>query len=331
MRKLFAPALSITVLAAALSAQTTPIGYPYDTIRLGSGNLVPFGFSSSTNFDEGRWQQLIPSSYLPTAGGVVTGIAVHCQTSSANVVYTSLDVTMSHTQATSLGTSAAANLPLPLPVLNATNLPIQWARYTWVPITFTIPFPYNGVDNLVVSLQKRYDRATNPVPGIVTHQTQSRPDLPIARYVGSSFGSGGSTTDTLSLSSSSLLSIRLLFATPATITIANAVPNTFSGTEFLTGSGVNMSVWGATGTAWGMLLDTGFQPPMSFAFIQGLLLVRPTLLITSGTTAGGMSSFSFTIPPDPTLVNSYWTLQSAVLDPTRTTLAWTNGVDFFVR
>ena len=326
------PSLCVSfALAAALASQSTnPIGYPSDTVRAGSGNLAPLGFNPSvTTYDEARWQQLIPARLLPTTPGLITGLATNCQSSNSAMKYTSLKITLSHTTATTLGTSASGNLPGPLPVFSATDYTVTWSINNWVTIPFQIPFPYNGTDSIVISIQKVWDRVTNPVPGIVTHQTNGfRPDLDPARFAFSPFGGGGSTTDTLTNSSGPVLSLRLNTVTQATTTLASVTqPN---GSEFSINTNMLLTVWGATGTAWGLVLDTAYRTPISLGFIQGRLLISPSLLLTTGTTSGGSSALTFPIPNDPSLVNSYWVFQSVTASPTAN-LAFTNAIDFFVK
>jgi hypothetical protein len=324
--------LLATCVPLCAQTATNPVGYPNDTVRAGSGNLVPFGFSSSTNFDEGRWQQLIPARVLPSAGGVILGIAVHCQSSNATVTYASLRLTLSHTTATTLTTSFGGNLPTPLVVFSSTNVPIQWSTTSWVPIMFTLPFPYNGKDNLVVEIQKVYDRVTNPVPGIVTHQTTGTPhrtDLDPARYSFSPFGSGGSTTPIATNSSSAVLSLRLLTATQATTTVASL--NQPNGGEFGLGSNMSLTTWGAAGTAYGTVLDVAFRTPIAIPGISGLLLINPGFMLTSGTTGNSNSgSLTLQLPTNPAFVSTYWVVQSVTLNPAKTNFAMTNAADLFI-
>lgn len=328
MRKL-APFAAVA-LATALSAQN-PLAYPADTVRAGSGNLTPFGFSSAGTADEGRWQQLIPAHYLPGTPCTISGIAVNCQSSNAAVTYSSYRIELSHTTAGTLGTSFSGNLPAPALVLNATNMSVQWAINTWVTVAFTTPFNYNGTDNLVVSLQKVYDRTAFPVPGIVTHQTTGSPhrtDLVPVRYAASAFGAGGSTTDIATFSSSSVLSMRLFCDASATTTMRSVSQP--AGREYSIATSANYTVWGATGTAWAAFLDTALQPPVSLPFFQGRLYVLPSILLATGQTAGGSSVLTIPIPNVSTLVGSYWTLQSGTLSPTLPVITMSNVVDFFV-
>ena len=89
---------------------------------------------------------------------MLSGLAVNCQSSNAAVTYTLLQIEVSHTTATALGNSFSGNLPAPVRVLSGSNQTVQWSINNWVTINFTTPFAYNGTDNLVVSIQKVYDR-----------------------------------------------------------------------------------------------------------------------------------------------------------------------------
>ncbi|MEZ5966214.1 MAG: hypothetical protein R3F56_20425 [Planctomycetota bacterium] len=320
---------AVALVTASLAAQN-PLAYPADTVRAGSGNLTPFGFSSSPNFDEGRWQQLIPAHYLPGVPCMLSGIAVNCQSSNAAVAYTNIGIELSHTTATSLGNSFSGNLPAPQPVLNAA-VTVPWAINTWVTINFSTPFAYNGRDNLVVSLTKVYDRVTNPVPGVVTHQTTGSPhrtDLSPAKYAFSAFGLGGSTTDVVQFSTNAVLSMRLFSDAPATTTMRSVTQP--AGKEYQIGTAAEYAVFGATGTAWGAFLDTALQPPISLPIFQGRLYVSPSILLASGTTAGGVSLFNLPIPNVPSLAGSYWTMQSATLSASLPVITMSNVIDFFI-
>jgi hypothetical protein len=324
------PLLPAFALLASLPAQT-PIGYPADTVRAGSGNLSPFGLNTTGTADEARWQQLIPAQYLPSTGCLITGLAVNCQSSNAAVTYTSLQITLSHTTAAALGGSFSGNLPAPFLVLTLTNQSIAWSINRWVDVTFTTPFPYNGTDNLVVSIQKVYDRVTNPVPGIVTHQTSgspSRRDLVPSRYAFGTFGSGAAMTDTPGFSGMPL-SMRLWCIGPGTMTVRSLAQP--AGPEFQINTAMDTTVWGAPGTFWLTVLDGAMGSPASFPGIGGSLWIQPRIVLASGAVpAGGASVLFLGIPNDPLLVGGYLALQSLLIDPTLTSLSWSNAVDLFI-
>lgn len=325
------PLAAVAALALTLSAQSNPIAYPADTVRAGSGNLAPFGLAPSSGVDEARWQQLILAHYLPSTACTISGMAVTCQSSTAAVPYTSLIITLSETTATTLGNSFSGNLPAPVTVLNASNFTIQWSINNWVVINFTTPFVFSGGNNLVVSIQKLYDRVTNPVPGVVTHQTTGAPhrtDLVPAVYAFSGPGGGGSTTNVASFSSNAILSMRLLCDAQGTATLRSVSQPT--GAEYSIGTSAEYVVWGVSGTPWAAFLDTALRPPLSLPFFQGRLYVIPSLMFASGQTSGGSSAMTIPIPSVNSIVGSYWTLQSATLSPTLFTIATTNVADFFV-
>jgi hypothetical protein len=311
-------------------AASAPVGYPSDTARAAGASPIPLGFASAPGFDEARWQQLVPAKHLPSTGGAITRLAASCQ-SGAALRYSSLRITLSHTSATSLGSSFSGNLPSPQLVLGATDHTVQWSAGDRVEIRFTTPFVYDGASSLVVSIQKAYDRTTHPLPGAVAHQTAgppSRADLVPAAYAASSFGGGGSTTDIVAATSAEVLALRFLCAVHGAMTVASLQQP--SGREFSIGTNARLVIWAAPGTTWGTLLDTAFHAPVAVPPLQGRLFVQPNLLVASGTTEGGSSGLTFGIPRDPALVGSYWVLQSATMDPGRTRAAFTNAVDLFV-
>jgi hypothetical protein len=249
------------------------------------------------------------------------------------VTYTSYIITLSHTTATTLGASFSGNLPAPVQVFSGTNHVIQWAINQWVGIDFTTAFNYNGTDNLVVSLQKVYDRVTNPVPGIVTQQTTGAPhrtDLVTSAYAFSPFGGGGSTTDVVT-NRTSVLSMRLLCTPQGTTTLASLSQPGPTGAEFQIGTNATLTIWAASGSGWATMLDVAFQPPVTIPPVQGSLLLTPLAVVATGVTASGSSALTFGIPNNTFLVGSHFAFQSITVDPTLTTLEFTNGVDCFIR
>lgn len=318
-----------------LPAQTVanPVSYPNDTIRADSANLVPLGFNPATGaFDEGRWQQWIPARALPSGGAVFKGLAVHCPTSSANVTYRTLKITLSHTTATKLQNSFATNLSNPAVVLNATDRQIKWGIQSWVTIPFATPFPYNGTDHLVVEIVKVYDRVTHPVPGLVTHQTAGPPhriDLLPAIYAASAFGAGGSTATNASTSSTAVLALRLMTESVPSTTVASlSLPR---GLEFGLGTPMSLTTWGAAGTAYGTLLDTRLRTPISIPGISGLLLLNPNFMLTSGITgSNNAGTLTLQVPTNQAFVATYWVLQSVTLNPAKTDFAMTNVADLYI-
>lgn len=322
--------VAATLVAASLSAQN-PLAYPADTVRAGSGNLAPLGYSTSPNFDEARYQELIPAHYLPSVPCMISGIAVNCQSSNAAVTYATIGIELSHTTATTLGGSFSGNLPSPVSVLNASVITVQWAINTWVTINFSTPFAYNGTDNLVVSLTKVIDRNTYGAPGLVTHQTTGSPhrtDLVPVAYAFSAFGGGGSTTDVVGFSSNSVLSMRLFCDAPATTTLRSVTQP--AGKEYSIGTNAEYAVFGANGTAWAAFLDTALRSPISLPpLFQGRLYVNASILLGTGSISGGSSLLTLPLPNVTTLTGSYWTLQSATLgSPPVITVS--NVVDFFI-
>jgi hypothetical protein len=325
--------ISILLLSATLCAQTgNPVAYPADTLRGGSGNLAPFGYSTANTFDEARWQQIIPARFLPTTPCLLTGLAVNCQSSSSAVTYTTLQIVLSNTTATALGNSFSGNLPAPITVFNGTTHTIPWSINKWVGVTFTAPFVYNGVDNLVVSISKAFDRLTYPAPGIVTHQTSgspSRSDLGQTKYVASVFGGGALANDVAQYTGASPISMRVYCAVQGSTTIASLTqPNS---REFAINTSLSLTVWGSNGAGWGTVIDTGFIAPVTIPTIAGAMIVNPAVALASGTMSGNSASLTIAIPNNPTLVGAYLALQSITAAPAPSyALAFTNAVDLFI-
>lgn len=315
-----------TATTSSSLAAAPYIFYPQETTSISSGNIIPFGaFTNQTNFDEGRSQFLIPREQLPSRGAALTGLSAVSHTYSGAMTYQSFKVTISESSATSLSTTFATNLPTPTVVLNQTNFSITWGTRAWSGFAFTTPFVYSGTANLVIDIQKVYNRTTNPLPtAIITHQRNgnpSRADLPRFVY---DFGPGTATSTTARFNSD-VMSLRIDTAgTPTLAILSDRDPTT--GNVFSINTSFSLSSYGAVGSQYVTLIDGAWAPaPISLPFIQGFGYVTPLNLFPPGTITASPDVRSLMLPNDPSSVGAQLVFQNVVVESGR--LVWTNGVD----
>jgi hypothetical protein len=137
--------------------QPVAVAYPLDSITGGWANCGPLGQNNTGVCDESRAQMLIPQAYLPSTGGVITGIEVVVTSPYVpSVTYEVLDINMGLTTARSLSTTFANNLPSPIQVLSLRppNSTINYTPSGWTLLNFKTPFPYGGSGNLVIEFRK---------------------------------------------------------------------------------------------------------------------------------------------------------------------------------
>ena len=326
MRTFLGMFLLLPCLGSILPAQALhPVAYPQDTTKGTSGNLVPLGFSFGPTYDEGRYQELIPATHLPTKGGVILGIAVNCQTYSGKVIYKSLSIEMGHTKRTSLDPNFAVNLPKPTTVVRV--LATTYARRAWTSILFTRPFTYNGKDNLVIQFRKVYDRKAYPVPGMVTMETSGNPgrkDLPKTAYTFGALGSGASNASTAKFLYPAPLKVRLLFGGTPTLTLKSDPAGTKK-YVFPLGGSMDFSVYGPKSSFFIAFMDAGFQKPAVLPGIGGFPRVRLKFLLAYGAVPGP-ATWKVAIPNTPSLVGSKLVYQAVLVDP-QSRIDFTNATD----
>ncbi|MGE0144002.1 MAG: hypothetical protein AB7I19_09880 [Planctomycetota bacterium] len=330
--KLLSALLPLAALATLSAQSTLPVHFPQSGTDGSNGNIIPFGFStSSTNFDEGRWQILIPARYLPSSGGLAFGLDVLSQ-ATLSATYASLDLTLSTLPAgSSLSTDFATNLPAPQLVFSHTNYTIAWQAQTWQTIPFDVPFIYDGTSDVVVQIQKTYDRVANPPPGLGHHQTDGNPgrsDLPLNRYAFGNLGSGA-VNATTATSATRSLKVGLRFATAGTLTIdgrRNSFANGFS-----LGNNFDVTLHGPAGTPFGALVSVGYAAqPTSIPGIGGLIyidIVFATAYSSGVLGTSGTSTLNWTVPNSPALVGLNLAFQGVVGGAS---LQMTNTVDCII-
>ena len=329
MRTLFIAAL---ILSPALAQNPTIVSYPQDTLTGSSGNIVPLGGSTNGNFDEGRYQFLIPATHLPTPGGTIIGMAFNCQSFSGSYTYADLTFTLSHFTGSALTSTFASNLPAPQVVLSGGQT-VNWTSRMWVPITFQTPFTYNGQDALVIDIQKTLDQNQNPLPTLITMETSSNPgrsDLPYAIANFGTAGSGAATGPTARTRYSTSIKARLLFAGESTMLLRSDRGGA-NNNVFAISQSVDVEVHAAPASAYVTFFDVGFQAPVTIPGIQGSLIVPPLNIFDSGgIPPTGFSLTVANIPNQNFLVGGTVVFQSITFDPATTVAAWTNGCDAIV-
>ncbi len=340
-----ASCLTVLVLAAGAAAQQfVPVTYPQERTA-GSWSIPgPLGQDSANTYNEGRAQMLIPQAYLPSTGGLITGIDVVIGSGYANysatVTYQILDINLGVTAAHSLSPTFATNLPTPTAVLSLRppNSTITYTPNAWTPLTFTVPYPYSGTGNLILEFRK------SVMPGTVTTQMRvpsdpRRFDLPQQVHAMGAHGSGAINATTAPPPGGNImpLRMRLWFQGGRSMTVLSPASG-YYGFEFALGSTVTMTVHGAAGDLYWSLVDfqgLGFvNPPWPLPGLQGLcyLNVSPWLLVAGQGVippAGNVGVSPFPLPNNPYFVGRKLVFQSVAGTPT-TGWSWTPATDAIV-
>jgi hypothetical protein len=328
-------AIALALSGAALAQTTRTVSYAQDTLTFSSGNIVPLGsFPGNPNFQEGRWQQLIPATHLPKSQGVFRSMQFINQTYSGPIVYTSLRFTLSMVPAatTSLSTTFASNLLTPVTVLNQTNFTVNWVAGQWTQIQFDTPFAYDGQSALVFEIQKDAQLIAS---GIATHARDGNPgrnDLPAAVYAFGMTGSGASNAATAT-TSTQLLQMRLDWQRSPTMFLKSDRLIGGSANVFAISGSFDIAVDASIGSAYVTLIDGAFVPAYTIPGVIGFGVVSPTVLLPVGSVVGpGPGIQTINIPLNPFLVGVTLKLQSVAFDVgLGSNLFFTNGTDLIIR
>lgn len=323
--------LALLLLASLpLQAQgpLNPLSYPQETMTGSSGNLVPFGVLSSGSFAEGHTQLLIPDHHLPSTGGVLMGMAVHCQSHMGPLVYTTLNIDASIATVTTLGLNFAGNMLAPMAVLRAQNLTVTYSTAQWTPVMFTTPFVYPGSMNLVIDIQKVVVPMTSGVATMECTSDPARTDLPRMVYEFGGVGSGMSTAPNGRIVVATL-QVQLLWAGIPTLTLKSDRFN-FSGNVFALGRNIDVTTYGTPGSLFVSLIGLGLLPPVSLPPIAGQMYVNGPTLDVNLLSPGGSFLRTMTIPTNLSLIGLQLGFQSAVLDAVSSLPQWTCAADCFI-
>ncbi|MBN2489478.1 MAG: hypothetical protein JXQ29_01325 [Planctomycetes bacterium] len=145
-RTFLAIALCALVSAAAAADE---IYVPGNNPTLGGGNNWPWNATTSS---EWRYQLLFTATQLGHKAGIIKDIAF-APTTTGTHTSQKFEMTFSHTSATALSSTWAANLPWPVVVYPEGPLTWNPVRDTWSPLGLRQSFVYDGQSNLVVDLR----------------------------------------------------------------------------------------------------------------------------------------------------------------------------------
>jgi len=328
-----APLLTLA-LTAALGAQTIRVvSYPQDTLTFSSGNIVPLGsFPGSGNFEEGRWQELIPNTHLPRTQGVITSISAICQTFTGPINYRSLKLTLSLANLTTLSSTFAANLATPVVVYNHANVNVNWVARQWVEITFDQPFAYDGRSDLVIEIQKECTPIASGIATMATTGNPGRTDLPRTQYTFGMVGSGAATAPTATASTLPL-QVRLGWQRTPTMYLNSDRLGSGSQNVFAISGTVDSKVDATASSGYVSFMDAAFSPPFAIPPVNGTGVVMPVFLLPAGSVpAVGPGIQTIPIPNNAFLVGVHIAMQTVVLDVgLGSNLFFTNGTDFIIR
>lgn len=339
-------ATTALALAPCLTAQGNLIAYPNSsTSETGRTVEAPFGFHVSSNqYDECRYQMLIPATHLPTVPCTLWSLGVITHGPSGLHRLESMRIAMAHTTSktlpsmhfdSNLGTSPAV---LTVGPNGAGFYSTTFKNGDWGEIVFPQAFNYNGKDGLVIDIQVRQDRSLNPLSGALEVQTSSSPtrsDLPFAISVSRGPSGGAAFPPVANKVHTSFMKLRLRMGFPAASTVGSlsvgsdvggSVPATFP-----VGGKVKIDFnFTAPGRRFIVYADTGFIGPVSIPGFGGALRVTPNELWIGADTMAPGESLSANIPNLPSLVGQRITLQGISASQSLTELNFTNAVDFLI-
>lgn len=323
------PLLATVLLSVSiLPAQVHRTAHPQDTVQYTSGNITPFGCLSASAFTEARSQILIRGFELPAPGAILVGIEVHSQ-QNVTMNYAALDIRVSPSNATQLGSNFISNLPSPVPVLQATNLAIAYTSGGFTQIPLPLPYVHDGSSGIVLDIQKVVDPALAAFATMSSVGNPMRADLPMMVYA---YGgpSSGAAQSTSALAFAQPLAVRLQWINVPTIRLlADRSPSTNN--QFGLGTTIYHTLEDKAGSVFANVMGVSFLP--QFQAVPGLL----GEMRISGYTmdVGVMSSLMRStrlvqVPQTAALAGVHFCYQSGSYDPTTGQLVVTNAVDHFL-
>jgi len=325
---MFRTMLATFVLATGLlaQAQIRVTAYPQESLTNGNGNLSPFGCVPPGSVAESHVQILILPQYLPGPGAVLLGLAAHAEVP-ANLVYPSLQITMSPTTSTSLGAGFAGNLPAPQLVLSATNLNINWQTGLWTPITLGTPYVHDGVSGLVIDIQKIVNPTTLGTNSTVNNT--ARNDFPAMAIAFGGIGSGASNATTATAFVPAL-SVELQWSGVPTVKLKSDRGGAMSN-QFPLGGSIDHTVQGTGNSLYINLIGlTLNNPPQTLPPVVGQFWVNGVTMNLGLLPANGASTRTIPIPSIAGLVGTYVTFQSGTMDAGTGVPQFTNATDCYI-
>lgn len=149
---------TLILLAAAAGLALLAVACPADEIYVPdnkptTGGCNNYPFNPTIGGGDWRYQIYMPASYFNGKVFLITHVAFSPCTASL-LTATTFEMRMSHNTLSKPVNTYATNLPNPVSVIPAG--PITWNRTAnqWNPLQLTVPFLYNGKDN--ITLEVRY-------------------------------------------------------------------------------------------------------------------------------------------------------------------------------
>jgi len=154
---------ALLVALAGLAAAQPQVVYIPDQSFSNSCNVVPMSgpWPSSTNpGGEWRYQTQLDAAWIGRAGLITDVAFLSCQTQTLSAP--EFEIRMSHTTLSTPVATFATNLPNPVVVYPKGSFTWSAKQQTWSPLGLTIPFSYNGKDNLTIELRYKNGTTTGP-------------------------------------------------------------------------------------------------------------------------------------------------------------------------
>lgn len=327
------PVLLAAALASPPARAQNFIAWPQDATTGGSANNAALGRNATGSTDEAHVQIAIPAAFLPSAGGIVTGIAVAAN-ASVTVPYASLQIRAANLPRTmpfpALNPTFATNLgPAPVTVLQQSPFSIAFAQRQWVQIAFTTPFAYNGGDHLVLDFQKVVANTAAGGIGHLTASDRAPYDLPIMMVAVGGLGSGAAlAAANTSTGTRHAPRLRVLFLNSPTTVVGNQ-------SNWALGTPVSLTTQASTASIGLQLIELTGTPlnartlTLPFPGIAGFGWVNPAGNLASlffGPSSGTAVTTTIPTPAIPALRGTVVLFQSLVVDPVAG-VGWTNAVD----
>jgi hypothetical protein len=217
----------LPLLSAALAAQNIT-AYPIDNPVTNTSQNIPIAGGSIANWDEAHSQFYFPRQFLPAVPAMLTGIE-WASTIGGSIPYERFELYMGTAAGPGLTSTFANNINQPVLVYSLNPGTITWVGgNSWQGVTFSLPYLYDGVSNLVLEVRKKIDRPNNPT---IQQATQglfaypNRADLPTPIWTWGVYGSGAVDGPTSTATNNTLLLNRLTWLAVPTLTI-NSTRNT---------------------------------------------------------------------------------------------------------
>jgi hypothetical protein len=321
----------VPLLLTPLAVGQNFTAHPIDNTASTTSQNIPFA-GGSTSWDEARSHFLFLAPFLPSGGGVVTGIEI-VPNNSNTTPYEQFELWLDHTTNATLSTTFANNLTSPTKVLSKTPGTITWSGGNWTTLQFDTPFVYDGTRNLVLEVRKKLDRPNNTTIPSTSHRIiiwPRRADLPVPIWAYGIYGSGAvnATTATTTYNTQILIRLRWLPAI-RTLTINSSRDTTGNASRsyFHLGATVTPTTQGQAGDFYGVHLDASLRPTgLVIPGIIGKYWLPNVFFLNGGVLdSAGRGSFNVTIPSDTNLIGVRFYLQGATANASA--IALTNVVD----